>query len=189
MSNCSYCLKKFSRADSRKRHEKTCKVKEYLNPRQIEPTSPLLGPEVTSPRPTEPASPVETVKPSSPTDTIESAETAQVDVFGDPMTPEEIANNFPEAPTSPVKMEDEVEDPWEVFRDRVKALNLKDFKHLVKTLRKEGVGKKLAKVRAYNQMLPELRKRSDRSILTTCNGFMFCERIRYTSPFWKPEIV
>jgi len=76
------------------------------------------------------------------------------------MTPEEIANNFPEAPTSPVRMEDDLSDmdPWEVFRDRVKALNLKDFKVAMKTLRKEGVSKKLAQIQAYNEMLPELRK-------------------------------
>ena len=171
---CNYCLKQFTRADSRKRHEKTCKVKEYLNPRQIEPTSPLLGPEVTSPRPTEPTSPIETVETLSPTKTtVEPTEPTihvdpktgkkfMYDAFGDPMSPDSLKplEIFPEAPTSPVKMEDDVSDmdPWEVFRDRVKALNLKDFKHLVKALRKEGLGKKLAQIQAYNEMLSELRK-------------------------------
>ena len=67
---------------------------------------------------------------------------------------------FPESPTSPVKMEDEVSDmdPWDEFRKRVKALKLKDFNHVMKTLRKAGNGKKLAQIRAYNQMLPELQK-------------------------------
>ena len=174
--DCNYCGKKFSRADSRKRHEKTCKVKEYLiNPRQTEPSSPLLGPEVTSPRPTEPTSPVETVEPPSPTDTTESVKPTDptkvhidpktgrkfmFDAFGDPMSPDSLKplDIFPEAPASPVKMEDEDMDPWEVFRDRVKTLNLKDFKVAMKTLRKEGLGKKLAQIRAYNELLPELRK-------------------------------
>ena len=57
-------------------------------------------------------------------------------------------------------MEDEVSDmdPWDEFRKRVKALKLKDFNHVMKTLRKAGNGKKLAQIRAYNQMLPELQK-------------------------------
>jgi len=166
-------LKQFTRADSRKRHEKTCKVKEYLNPRQTEPASPLLGPVL----PAEPTSPVETVEPPSPTETTESVEPTDptkvhidpktgkkfmYDAFGDPMSPDSLKplDVFPESPTSPVRMEDEVADmdPWEVFRDRVKALKLKDFNHVMKTLRKEGLGKKRASVRAYNEFLPELRK-------------------------------
>ena len=174
--DCDYCLKKFSRADSRKRHEKTCKVKEYLteiNPRgrQTEPSSPLLGPVL----PTEPASPVETAEPPSPTETtVEPTDPTKVhmdpktgkkfmyDAFGDPMSPDSLKplDIFPEAPTSPVKMEDEVSemDPWDVFRDRVKTEKLKDFKVLMKTLRKEGLGKKLAQYRAYNELLPKLQK-------------------------------
>ena len=120
---CDYCLKKFSRADSRKRHEKTCKVKEYLNPigEQTEPTSPLLGPI----SPTEPTSPVETVEPPSPTETTESVEPKDLespkvhidpktgrkfmfDAFGDPMSPDSLKplDVFHEAHTTP--MEDEV---------------------------------------------------------------------------------
>ena len=191
--DCDYCLKKFTRADSRKRHEKTCKVKEYLiNPRgrQIEPTSPLLGPEVTSPRPaepaspllgpvlpTEPTSPIETVEPPSPTDTVESVKPTDptkvhidpktgkkfmYDAFGDPMSPDSLKplDIFPEAPTSPIRMEDDLSDmdPWDVFRDRVKTLKLKDFKVVMKTLQKGGLSKKRAKVRAYNQMLSEFQK-------------------------------
>ena len=168
--DCNYCLKQFTRADSRKRHEKTCKVKEYLiNPRQTEPASPLLGPVL----PTEPTSPVETVEPLRPTETtVEPTDPTKVhidpktgrkyifDAFGDPMSPDSLKplEIFPEAPTSPVKMEDDDMDPWDVFRDRVKALNLKDFKVAMKTLRKEGLGKKLAQIRAYNELLPELRK-------------------------------
>ena len=173
--DCDYCLKKFSRADSRKRHEKTCKVKEYLNPlgEQVEPASPLLGP-ILSPEPT---SPVETAEPPSPTETTESVEPTDptkvhidpktgkkfmYDAFGDPMSPDSLKplDIFPEAPTSPVKMEDEVSDmdPWDVFRDRVKIEKLKDFKVLMKTLRKEGLSKKRAQIRAYNEMMPELRK-------------------------------
>jgi len=84
------------------------------------------------------------------------------DAFGDPMSPDSLKplDIFPEAPTSPVKMEDEVSemDPWDVFRDRVKTEKLKDFKVLMKTLRKEGLGKKLAQYRAYNELLPKLQK-------------------------------
>ena len=171
--DCDYCLKKFSRADSRKRHEKTCKIKEYLteiNPRgrQTEPSSPLLGPDVTSPRPTEPPSQTDTettefTEPNESTETVQidpnSGEIIMYDAFGDPMTPEEIANDFPEvkSPRSPIKTVSDM-DPWDVFRDRVKTEKLKDFKVVMKTLRKEGLGKKLAQIRAYNEMLPELRK-------------------------------
>jgi len=84
------------------------------------------------------------------------------DAFGDPMSPDSLKplDVFPDSPTSPVKMEDEVSDmdPWDVFRDRVKTEKIKDFKVLMKTLRKEGLGKKLAQYRAYNELLPELRK-------------------------------
>ena len=150
---CDYCLKKFSRADSRKRHEKTCKVKEYLNPigEQTEPTSPNR-PDVISP-----------VDPPSPTETTETGdlESPKVDCFGDPLSPDspKPMDVFPESHTSPVKM-DEVSDmdPWDEFRERVKTEKLKDFKVVMKTLRKEGLGKKLAKIRAYNQILPDLQK-------------------------------
>jgi len=148
-----------------------------LNPigEQTEPTSPLLGPIL----PTEPPSPVETVKPLSPTETTESVEPTDLespkvhidpktgkrfmyDAFGDPMSPDSLKplDVFPESPTSPVKMEDEVSDmnPWDVFRDRVKTEKLKDFKVVMKNLRKEGLAKKRASVRAYNELLPELRK-------------------------------
>ena len=139
---------------------------------QTEPTSPLLGP-------ISPTSPVETVEPPSPTETTESVEPKDLespkvhidpktgrkfmfDAFGDPMSPDSLKplDVFPESPTSPVKMEYEVSDmdPWDAFRDRVKALKLKDFNHVMKTLRKAGNGKKLAQIRAYNQMLPELQK-------------------------------
>jgi len=84
------------------------------------------------------------------------------DAFGDPMSPDSLKplDVFPESPTSPVKMEDEFSDmdPWEVFRDSVKIKKLKNFKAAMKTLRKEGLGKKLAQIRAFNQILPELRK-------------------------------
>jgi len=84
------------------------------------------------------------------------------DAFGDPMSPDSLKplDVFPQSPTSPVRMEDEVVDmdPWDVFRDRVKVLKLKDFKAAMKTLRKEGLGKKRAQIRTYNQMLPELQK-------------------------------
>jgi len=84
------------------------------------------------------------------------------DAFGDPMSPDSLKplEIFPEAPTSPVKMEDDVSDmdPWDVFRDRVKVLKLNDFKAAMKTLRKGGLSKKRAKVRAFNQMLPEFQK-------------------------------
>ena len=171
-TTCRYCLKQFTRSDNRKRHEN-----KHLNPigEQTEPTSPLLGPI----SPTEPTSPVETVEPPSPTETTESVEPTDLespkvhidpktgkkfmyDAFGDPMSPDSLKplDVFPESPTSPVKMEDEVSDmdPWDVFRDRVKTEKLKDFKVAMKTLRKEGLGKKLAQIRAYNEMLPELRK-------------------------------
>ena len=171
-TTCRYCLKQFTRSDNRKRHEN-----KHLNPigEQTEPTSPLLGPI----SPTEPTSPVETVEPPSPTETTESVEPTDLespkvhidpktgkkfmyDAFGDPMSPDSLKplDVFPESPTSPVKMEDEVSDmdPWDVFRDRVKTEKLKDFKVVMKTLRKEGLGKKLAQIRAYNEMLPELRK-------------------------------
>ena len=171
-TTCRYCLKQFTRSDNRKRHEN-----KHLNPigEQTEPTSPLLGPI----SPTEPTSPVETVEPPSPTETTESVEPKDLespkvhidpktgrkfmfDAFGDPMSPDSLKplDVFPESPTSPVKMEDEVSDmdPWDEFRKRVKALKLKDFNHVMKTLRKEGLGKKLAQIRAYNEMLPELRK-------------------------------
>ena len=147
---CDYCLKKFSRADSRKRHEKTCKVKEYLNPigEQTEPTSPN--------RP-------DVISPVDPTETTETGdlESPKVDCFGDPLSPDspKPMDVFPESHTSPVKM-DEVSDmdPWDEFRERVKTEKLKDFKVVMKTLRKEGLGKKLAKIRAYNQILPDLQK-------------------------------
>ena len=171
-TTCRYCLKQFTRSDNRKRHEN-----KHLNPigEQTEPTSPLLGPI----SPTEPTSPVETVEPPSPTETTESVEPTDLespkvhidpktgkkfmyDAFGDPMSPDSLKplDVFPESPTSPVKMEDEVSDmdPWDAFRDRVKTEKLKDFKVVMKTLRKEGLGKKLAQIRAYNEMLPELRK-------------------------------
>ena len=147
-------FEKISRADSRKRHEKTCKVKEYLNPigEQTEPTSPNR-PDVISP-----------VDPPSPTETTETGdlESPKVDCFGDPLSPDspKPMDVFPESHTSPVKMEDEVSDmdPWDEFRERVKTEKLKDFKVVMKTLRKEGLGKKLAKIRAYNQILPDLQK-------------------------------
>ena len=181
---CDYCLKTFSRADSRKRHEKTCKVKEYLNPigEQTEPTSPNR-PDVISP-----------VDAPSPTETTETGdlESPKVDCFGDPLSPDspKPMDVFPESHTSPVKMEDEVSDmdPWDEFRERVKTEKLKDFKVVMKTLRKEGLGKKLVKIRAYNQILPDLQKALRQVYIEHLKWVHVLRRIHYTRPFWKPEI-
>ena len=174
-TTCRYCLKQFTRPDNRKRHENTHLVENerehFLNQqvipsRQAEPLSLTLEP----PSPaetTETVEPVESVEPKdleSPKVHIDpkTGRKFMFDAFGDPMSPDSLKplDVFPESPTSPVKMEDEVSDmdPWDEFRKRVKALKLKDFNHVMKTLRKAGNGKKLAQIRAYNQMLPELQK-------------------------------
>ena len=174
-TTCRYCLKQFTRPDNRKRHENTHLVENerehFLNQqvipsRQAEPLSLTLEP----PSPAETTETVEPVESVEPTD-LESprvhinpktGKKFMYDAFGDPMSPDSLKplDVFPESPTSPVKMEDEVSDmdPWDEFRKRVKALKLKDFNHVMKTLRKAGNGKKLAQIRAYNQMLPELQK-------------------------------
>ena len=174
-TTCRYCLKQFTRPDNRKRHENTHLVENerehFLNQqvipsRQAEPLSLTLEP----PSPAETTETVETVESVEAKD-LESPKVHidpktgrkfMFDAFGDPMSPDSLKplDVFPESPTSPVKMEDEVSDmdPWDEFRKRVKALKLKDFNHVMKTLRKAGNGKKLAQIRAYNQMLPELQK-------------------------------
>ena len=185
-SQCRYCGQEFTFPNNCYRHERNrCKVKdilphdtdlgpEVIPPRPfVRPVEPLV----------EPPSPTETTETTEP-ETVESVEpetgeptdlgspTVHVDpktgkkfvfdIFGDPMSPNTLAalDEFPESPTSPVKQEEEISDmdPWDEFRDRVKAVKLKDFRHLVNSLRKAGLSKKRARIRAYNEMLSELQK-------------------------------
>ena len=69
-------------------------------------------------------------------------------------------DEFPESSASPVKQEEEISDidPWDEFRERVKVIKLKDFRHLVNSLQKAGLSKKRARITTYNEMLPELQK-------------------------------
>ena len=41
-------------------------------------------------------------------------------------------DEFPESSASPVKQEEEISDidPWDEFRERVKVIKLKDFRHI-----------------------------------------------------------
>ena len=185
-SQCRYCGQEFTFPNNCYRHERNrCKVKdilphdtdlgpEVIPPRPfVRPVEPLV----------EPPSPTETTETTEP-ETVESVEpetgeptdlgspTVHVDpktrkkfvfdIFGDPMSPNTLAalDEFPESPTSPVKQEKEISDmdPWDEFCDRVKAVKLKDFRHLVNSLRKAGLSKKRARIRAYNEMLSELQK-------------------------------
>lgn len=185
-SQCRYCGQEFTFPNNCYRHERNrCKVKdilphdtdlgpEVIPPRPfVRPVEPLV----------EPPSPTETTETTEP-ETVESVEpetgeptdlgspTVHVDpktgkkfvfdIFGDPMSPNTLTplDEFPESSASPVKQEEEISDmdPWDEFRDRVKAVKLKDFRHLVNSLQKAGLSKKRARIRAYNEMLPELQK-------------------------------
>ena len=132
----------------------------------VEPPSPTETTETTEPETVESVEP-ETGEPTdlgSPTVHVDpkTGKKFVFDIFGDPMSPNTLAalDEFPESPTSPVKQEEEISDmdPWDEFRDRVKAVKLKDFRHLVNSLRKAGLSKKRARIRAYNEMLSELQK-------------------------------
>ena len=132
----------------------------------VEPPSPTETTETTEPETVESVEP-ETGEPTdlgSPTVHVDpkTGKKFVFDIFGDPMSPNTLAalDEFPESPTSPVKQEEEISDmdPWDEFRDRIKVVKLKDFRHLVNSLRKACLSKKRARIRAYNEMLSELQK-------------------------------
>ena len=167
-TTCRYCLKQFTRSDNRKLHEANHLQVEQRDSNEqghsennifepITPEPPSLT-ETTEPETGEPAdlgSPTVHVDPKTGKKFV-------FDIFGDPMSPNTLTplDEFPESSTSPVKQEEEISDidPWGEFRERVKVIKLKDFRHLVNSLQKTGLSKKRARIRAYNEMLPELQK-------------------------------
>ena len=174
-TTCRYCLKQFTRSDNRKRHE-AChlQVEQRDSSKQGNSENDIFEP--ITPEPSVSAESTDTneltqqpvVDPITPEpdmdifgdpltpETEQPAE--QTDIFGDPLTPE---MDFPEpsSPKSPTTDDDkESIDPWQEFRDRVHAVKLKEYRQAVKALRKTGLSKKVAKIRAYNEMLSDLQK-------------------------------
>ena len=167
-TTCRYCLKQFTRSDNRKRHEDNhLQVEQRDSNEQGHSENNIFEP-ITP----EPPSPTETTEPEtgepadlgSPTVHVDpkTGKKFVFDIFGDPMSPNTLTplDEFPESSASPVKQEEEISDidPWDEFRERVKVIKLKDFRHLVNSLQKAGLSKKRARIRAYNEMLPELQK-------------------------------
>ena len=167
-TTCRYCLKQFTRSDNRKRHEANhLQVEQRDSNEQGHSENNIFEP-ITP----EPPSPTETTEPEtgepedlgSPTVHVDpkTGKKFVFDIFGDLMSPNTLTplDEFPESSASPVKKEEEISDidPWDEFHERVKVIKLKDFRHLVNSLQKAGLSKKRARIRAYNEMLPELQK-------------------------------
>ena len=156
-TTCRYCLKQFTRSDNRKRHEANhLQVEQRDSNEQGHSENNIFEP-ITP----EPPSPTETTEPEtgepadlgSPTVHVDpkTGKKFVFDIFGDPMSPNTLTplDEFPESSASPVKQEEEISDidPWDEFRERVKVIKLKDFRHLVNSLQKAGLSKKRARIR------------------------------------------
>ena len=167
-TTCRYLLKQFTQSDNRKRHEANhLQVEQRDSNEQGHSENNIFEP-ITP----EPPSPTETAEPETgePADLgspkvhvdPKTGKKFVFDIFGDPMSPNTLTplDEFPESSASPVKQEEEISDidPWDEFRERVKVIKLKDFRHLVNSLQKAGLSKKRARICAYNEMLPELQK-------------------------------